>query len=349
MKTKGLTLLVLATALVLFGCGGAGVEKSSSQTLNFTLLQVEGEYFVEGTVFIDANNNDMMDSIEVGIEGVVMNLTATDDSLLENTVTDAHGYYAFAVTAGNYKVVETDPAGFISTTPNEVAIEVIDENITVNFGDMSLVPSYSVYGVVYEDADGSGSMETGEMGIPGVTVTLSDVGDYVTDADGTFAFAITVTGPYTVSIVEPDGCMLTTVNPVDITITDTDVRVDFGLRRYMDVPVDVKPGSHINPLNLKSKGVLPVAILGSEAMDVAMIDPASLLLNGVPPLRWRYEDACGPDGYEDMVLKFSTQEIAATLGPVKRGDIVTLYMEGLLFDGMMALGEETVWIVQAPK
>ena len=349
MKTKGLTLLVFAIALVIVGCGGAGEEKSSSQTLNFTLLQVEGEYLVEGTVFNDANNNTVMDSIEVGIEGVDVDLTDTDDSLLETTVTDANGYYAFAVTAGKYKVVETDPAGFTSTTPNTVEIEVIEENVTVNFGDMSLVPSYSVYGVVYEDVDGNGSMEIGEMGIPGVTVTLSDVGDYVTDSDGGFAFAITVTGPYTVSIVEPDGYMLTTMNPVDITITDADERVDLGLRRYMDVPVDVKPGSDINPLNLKSKGVLPVAILGSEAMDVAMIDPASLLLNGVAPLRWSYEDACGPDGYEDMVLKFSTPEIAATLGPVKRGDIVTLYMEGLLFDGMMVLGEEMVWIVQIPK
>jgi hypothetical protein len=139
---------------------------------------------------------------------------------------------------------------------------------------------------------------------------------------------------------------------VAVQVIDTNVQVDFGDRFLAEADVDVKPGSDINPLNLRSKGVLPVAILGSEELDVTLIDPASLLLNGVAALRWSYEDVWGsgemPDGYEDLTLKFSTQDIAASLGNVSRGDFVVLTLEGTLIDGTPIIGEEMVWIVQVP-
>jgi hypothetical protein len=56
------------------------------------------------------------------------------------------------------------------------------------------------------------------------------------------------------------------------------------------VPIDIRPTSCPNPLNTTLKGVLPVAILGMADLDVTTIDPATLLLEGVAPLRWSYED-----------------------------------------------------------
>ena len=44
------------------------------------------------------------------------------------------------------------------------------------------------------------------------------------------------------------------------------------------LPVDIKPGSCPNPINVKSKGVLPTEILGTEDFDVTMVDPASVRL-----------------------------------------------------------------------
>jgi len=41
----------------------------------------------------------------------------------------------------------------------------------------------------------------------------------------------------------------------------------------LEVLVDIKPGSYPNPLNVKSKGVLPVAILGTTAFDVSDVCP----------------------------------------------------------------------------
>lgn len=97
--------------------------------------------------------------------------------------------------------------------------------------------------------------------------------------------------------------------------------------------IDIKPGSCPNPLNPKSKGVLTVAVLGTEGFDVTTIDPASILLSlegivgGVEPIRWSDEDVATPfegelcdchdldgDGYMDLILKFDTQDLVETLG-----------------------------------
>ena len=64
--------------------------------------------------------------------------------------------------------------------------------------------------------------------------------------------------------------------------------------------VDIKPGSCVNPVNPKSKGVLPVALLGTEALDVMMIDPSTIRLTRegvdgeVAPIRVHYADVATP-------------------------------------------------------
>lgn len=60
------------------------------------------------------------------------------------------------------------------------------------------------------------------------------------------------------------------------------------------VVVDIKPGSCPNPINVKSKAVLPVAILGTEFLDVIDVDVAAVSLKGVAPLRFDYEDVATP-------------------------------------------------------
>ena len=64
----------------------------------------------------------------------------------------------------------------------------------------------------------------------------------------------------------------------------------------LSVSLDIKPGSCDNPLNIKSKGVVPVAILGNEGLDVSTIDTASIKLVGIAPVRSSTEDVSSPDG-----------------------------------------------------
>ena len=368
MNIKGFFPFILAVALVVAGCGGTGSDKSSSLTFDMAVLQVEGPH-IRGVVYDDLNGDGLMDAGEPGISGVTVTLVD-----VESTFTDALGQYAFGdIAAGAYTVVETDPVGFVSTTPNTVVKQVSDVDVIVDFGDQRVVAPYSIYGFVYDDLNGDGVMAMGEPGISGVMIALEGIADVMTGIDGSYAFGVADTGFYTLTETDPDGYVSTTPNEIMVQIIDVDVQVNFGDRFVEEIDVDVKPGSDVNPLNLKSNGVLPVAILGSETFDVSQIDPGSLLLNGVRPLRWSYEDVCGsddmakdpdipdmngddadmPDGFEDMTLKFSTQEIAAeivaTLGDVVRGDIVTLTMVGSLLDGSPISGEEMVWIVQVPK
>ncbi|MHC4842686.1 MAG: prenyltransferase/squalene oxidase repeat-containing protein [Planctomycetota bacterium] len=112
------------------------------------------------------------------------------------------------------------------------------------------------------------------------------------------------------------------------------------------VSIDIKPTSCPNPLNTKSNGVLPVAILGSEDVNVLEIDPASIRLEDVAPLRSNYEDVAtpvsdpydcncttdGPDGFLDLTLKFETQEIVEAIGDVNHGDVLELLLTGALFE-----------------
>jgi hypothetical protein len=122
--------------------------------------------------------------------------------------------------------------------------------------------------------------------------------------------------------------------------------------------VDIKPGSCPNPLNVKSSGVLPAAILGTADFDVTTIDATSIRLAGVSPLRSSIEDVAGPaidsndcnctedgpDGLADLTLKFKTQDIVEAIGDVNYGDTLTLKLTGVLIGERPIEGADCVLI-----
>jgi hypothetical protein len=126
----------------------------------------------------------------------------------------------------------------------------------------------------------------------------------------------------------------------------------------IEVAVDIKPANCPNPLNVKSKGVLPVAILGSVDFDVQDIDVASIRLAGIDPNRSGYEDVAtpvldsndcncteeGPDGFLDLTLKFNTQRIVEAIGDVNDGDVLEPELTGVLFDGTPIEGADCILI-----
>ncbi len=149
--------------------------------------------------------------------------------------------------------------------------------------------------------------------------------------------------------VEADG---TTVHTGDVWSFTTKCKVA--------VDIDIKPLSCPNPLNVKSKGVLPVAILGSEDLDVTTIDVTSIRLAGVAPIRSSYEDVAaplsdkdnecectteGPDGYADLTLKFETQEIVNALGEVVDGEVLALTLTANLSDGTAIEGRDCIIVL----
>jgi len=143
----------------------------------------------------------------------------------------------------------------------------------------------------------------------------------------------------------------------------------------INVFVDIKPGSCPNSLNLKSRGVLPVAILGAEYFDVCAIDPSTLRIiregnrdEGVMPLRWSLEDVAtpyeetdggchdlGPDGYLDLTLKFDIQELILALhldDEEISGETLPLILIGKIRDergGETITGSDVVSILKKGK
>ena len=128
----------------------------------------------------------------------------------------------------------------------------------------------------------------------------------------------------------------------------------------LQVAIDIKPQSCPNPLNVKSKGVLPVAILGTEDVNVIDIVIASIRLAdpNVAPIRNNYEDVAapvsgsndcncitdGPDGFLDLTLKFETQRIVEAIGEVNDGDVLELELTGVLFDETPIEGADCILI-----
>jgi hypothetical protein len=122
--------------------------------------------------------------------------------------------------------------------------------------------------------------------------------------------------------------------------------------------IDIKPGNCPNPLNVRSKGVVSVAILGSDVVDANAIVATSIRLAGVAAVRDSLEDVAGPvkdpnecacttggaDGFIDLTLKFMTQDIVATLDEVNHGDVLELQLDGVLYDETPIEGADCVVI-----
>jgi hypothetical protein len=75
-----------------------------------------------------------------------------------------------------------------------------------------------------------------------------------------------------------------------------------------EVIIDIKPGSNQNSINLKSKGVVPVAVLTTDGFNAATIDPATVEFAGASPVKWKLEDI-DDDGDDDMMFHFNTEEL----------------------------------------
>lgn len=104
------------------------------------------------------------------------------------------------------------------------------------------------------------------------------------------------------------------------------------------VDIDIKPGSDPNSINLRSKGVVPVAILTTAEFDASSVDPSTVLFANAAPVNWAVEDV-DYDGDMDLVFYFKARELVldeySTEAP----------LSGLTQDGHDIYGIDTVNIV----
>jgi uncharacterized repeat protein (TIGR01451 family) len=161
----------------------------------------------------------------------------------------------------------------------------------------------------------------------------------------------------------PTGDLINTASvtstqmPTPVVAAETTQVVSSEIRVY----VDVNPGACPNMVNLKAKGVLKVAVLGTGSLNVRDIDPRSIRLTAegssasVAPEKWSYEDVgtpymgrlCGcsdqgPDGYRDLVLKFSDKAIGSLGLSLIKGQTAEVTLTGVLRNGTRFTGSDCI-------
>jgi len=118
---------------------------------------------------------------------------------------------------------------------------------------------------------------------------------------------------------------------------------DFEIDMCKLVDVDIKPGSDKNPVNLGSKGVLPVAILTTGDFDpVDAVEDSTVNIGGVYAKKCSVDDV-DDDGDDDLICHFSVPALVEAEVLTEDSTELTLHAETL--DGGCIQGTDNVTIV----
>lgn len=221
-------------------------------------------------VWFDIDADGIDDSGEPGVAGMTVtllwggidgNLSTTVDNVTYTTTTDATGAYSFALPgfgAGqNYQVSITPPSGMTTTFDRNGATNglgtatlAVTTNTNVTDADFGLTGTGSIGDRVWLDGDSDTVQDSGEVGIPGIAVSLvwggvdadlATAGDNVTfatttGADGVWGVSHLPAGPYRASVTvtgmtqtfDLDGLGTADQATTSLTAGQNRVDVDFG-------------------------------------------------------------------------------------------------------------------------
>ncbi|OQX07623.1 MAG: hypothetical protein BWK80_49265, partial [Desulfobacteraceae bacterium IS3] len=190
-------------------------------------------------VWYDTNNNGIQDPGEHGVSGVTVRLLNEAGVVIFTAITDGSGYYQFTGLApGKYSVEFVKPVGYSFTPKNRgdgALQDVFDSDadvitgrtgvITLSSGEhnpridaglviLSALPA-SIGDRVWYDMNQNGIQDSGEPGIPGVTVRLfNPAGEILataeTDSAGNYIFSGLGAGDYIVQVDPVVGYYFTT-------------------------------------------------------------------------------------------------------------------------------------------
>lgn len=148
-------------------------------------------------------------------------------------------------------------------------------------------------------------------------------------------------GPITVNYSTSVGVLSYGNHEICVTAYGTDAGGDGNVTDCtmidltLNIDIDIKPGSYPNSINVeRSKGVIPVAIFGSDVLDVSYIDRSSLRFgpgDATPKHRsGGHLDDVNNDGYMDLVSHYPVQDTGLVPGDA------SACVRGMLMNGVDA-------------
>src|SRR3569833_959294 len=188
-----------------------GGQNSSNNDFGYVVQSISG------TLYTDTNNNGVLNAWEPALAGGTVTLNGS-----LTTTTDANGNYVFAnLPTGPYTITAPSSAqseDLETSSPLNVLLLPGQSNLGNNFGYVT----GSLSGTLYNDANKTSSLDSGEGGLSGVTVTISGPGGThttTTDLNGNYTFTGLQAGSYSVSVPSTaDGEGLETTNPLTGTV-----------------------------------------------------------------------------------------------------------------------------------
>ncbi len=196
-----------------------------------------GTATVGDTIWLDVDGDKVQGPNEPGMPGITVTVISqgadgtlgTADDVIVTVVTDVDGrYLVTGLPAGGTMVsYRTSDLG-AALEPNSdldggdltTAAVVLNNGDDVRTLDFGVVGSSTVSGVVWKDTNGDGTRDTGEVGVPGVTVIVTWAGPkgpidltVITGPNGDWALSRVPAGDYSVRTVAstyPPGLSLST-------------------------------------------------------------------------------------------------------------------------------------------
>lgn len=266
----------------------------------------------------------------------------TDGLKSEDVEIDADGNFIVVDELSN-RLVRVTPAGAVTvlfedlSSPADVEIEESGDFVVAEFGSGSLrriASDGSSGSVFFSDLFGVEGLAIAENGdLLASELSLRRIRRIVPDGSSSSVFFGGLNAPEHLLVVSA---------PAEV----------------VSVAIDIKPGSDWNPINIKSRGVLLVAVLSSPDFDASSLAPESITLgddleddtpvaqrrNGSLMARLKDVD---DDGDVDLLLHFRTQSL------VENGDLNAdteeLILTGVGADGASIKGSDGVEIVPRNK
>lgn len=126
---------------------------------------------------------------------------------------------------------------------------------------------------------------------------------------------------------------------IDVHGNSASATVPIEIVSALPISIDIRPGGYPNSINLRSRGVLPVAILTTPTFDANSVNVATVWFAGAQPVHWANQDV-DKDGDLDVVCQFRTESLSLTT------DSVEGILTGYTREGVPVEGTDSVRIVR---